>query len=100
MIKTDDNHILFVEPKQAAVKEPVQDELTVKMSEAMARARRSDYFYFGYHECICGAKSDTQDWFLESGQKTNSLAVHYLQYHRCEVPEIELNKIRNLAAAE
>jgi hypothetical protein len=96
MIKADGKHVLFIEPRQAAAKEPVQDELSAKMHEAMSRARPTEGFYLGYHQCICGAKSDTRDWLLESGQKTNSLAVHYLEYHRHEVPEIELKKIRKL----
>ena len=96
MIEADDNHVLFIEPNQAAARAPVQDELSAQMREAMTKARRSDYHYFGYHQCICGERSDTCDWILQTGQITNSLAVHYLEYHRHEVVESELKKVRNL----
>jgi hypothetical protein len=96
MIIADNNHVLFIEPKQPAAEAPIQDELTAKMRELMIHAHPSDGHYFGFHQCVCGAKSDTRDWFLATGQKTNSLAVHYLEYHRREVPDSELEKIRML----
>jgi hypothetical protein len=96
VIVTDNEHVLFIEPEEPASKVPVQDALSAKMRALMAQARRSDYVYFGFHQCICGAKSDTSDWILHTGQKTNSLAVHYLEFHRHEVPERELEKIRKL----
>ena len=96
MIVTDNEHLLFIEPEEPASQAPVQDALSAKMRALMAQARRSDYVYFGFHQCICGAKGDTSDWILHSGQKTNSLAVHYLEFHRHEVPDGELEKIRKL----
>jgi hypothetical protein len=96
MIKSDDEHLLFIEPKKSAYKEPVQDELSASMREAMEHARRPNYRYFGYHLCVCGAKSDSTDWILHTGQITNSLAVHYLEYHREEVPPRELEKVRKV----
>ena len=50
----------------------------------------------GVHECICGAESDPCDYELEDGFITNSLCVHYLAYHRSEIPQSELDKIINL----
>lgn len=93
MIIQDDNHILFIEPKSLGSEQGVQDELTVKMEAAMLCATSSDYRYKGFHLCVCGAKSDNRDYFLPNGQKTNSLAVHYLEFHRDEVPETELDKV-------
>lgn len=95
MIIPDDYHVLFIEPKKAASKEPVQDKLSARMREAMKYARRSQP-YFGVHQCVCGERSDAFDWLLHTGQKTNSLAVHYLEYHRKEVPRSELKKVKNL----
>lgn len=99
MIVSDDGHILFIEPEKAASKEPVQDKLSAKMREAMKYARRSQP-YFGVHQCVCGERSDAFDWILHTGQKTNSLAVHYLEYHRKEVPRSELKKVKNLPLPE
>lgn len=94
MIQTDDNHVLFIEPRLPAATEPLKDTLTENMREAMEHSRPSDYVYFGLHKCVCGAMSDASDWILPTGQTTNSLAVHYLEYHRDEVPKAELEKVR------
>ena len=96
MIIDDDRVILFVEPQLAASKEPVRDELSAKMREAMRRARQSDYAAAGVHFCTCGAASDNVDWILPTGHITNSLAVHYLEFHRDEIPQKELEKVRKL----
>ena len=100
MIKTGYNYILFIEPSKGAATEPVQDELSTKMREAMAHAGHPNYSYFGYHQCVCGAKSDSTDWILHTGQLTNSLAVHYLEYHREQVPLDELAKVRAMPPYE
>lgn len=96
MIISDSKHVLFIEPTQPASEEPIQDELTAKMRDAMSKATQSQYGYRGFHRCICGKTSDNKDYFLHTGQKTNSLAVHYLEYHRAEVPEAEIEKVRGL----
>jgi rubrerythrin len=96
MIKSDEGHFLFIEPRKGAAKEPVRDELSANLREAMEHASIPNYSSFGYHECICGAKSEATDRILHTGQITNSLAVHYLEYHREEVPSGELAKVRKL----
>jgi hypothetical protein len=100
MIKSSNKYILFIEPWKGAATEPVQDELSAKMREAMAHAGRPNYSYYGYHQCVCGAKSDATDWILHTGQITNSLAVHYLEYHRDQVPLEELAKVRGMPPCE
>jgi hypothetical protein len=57
------------------------------------------YGYRGVHRCICGAKSDNQDWFLPGDVITNSLLVHYIACHRGEVPNEEIVKLINTFAA-
>lgn len=96
MIQTDDTHLLFIEPLKPASKKPVEDELTAKMRELWSDASRSPHGYYGFHLCVCGARSDNFDWYVRGGLKTNSLAVHYLEYHRAEVPKSELEKLRRL----
>ena len=59
----------------------------------------------GRHMCTgCSAESDNYDHFVatvDGGRlKTNSLAVHYLAYHRADVPEGELAKVVRLQADE
>jgi hypothetical protein len=50
----------------------------------------------GVHTCCCGMRSLNQDYLLPGGFITNSLSLHYLMYHRDEVPESELAKVRKL----
>ena len=40
------------------------------------------------------------DYILPGGQQANSLCIHYLAFHRDEVPAEELAKVSALAAGE
>ena len=44
--------------------------------------------------------SDNTDYILLNGQQTNSLCIHYLAFHRDEVPAEELAKVTALEAGE
>jgi hypothetical protein len=93
MIKLDAQHLLFIHPSGETTPEPVVDALTAKMQELFAKARRVAT-YRGRHTCACGQHSDSSDWQLASGHITNSLAIHYVAWHRPDVPESELEKLR------
>jgi len=54
----------------------------------------------GLHECVCGAMSSSCDYMLNGKIVTNYLCVHYLAYHRSEVPEEELEKLAQLEGSE
>jgi hypothetical protein len=96
MIVTENTHILFIEPT-GKKSEPIKDSLTNKVSNAMLSATFNPYrVYKGWHTCVCGEHSDNKEWVLPNGQIINSLAYHYIAEHRDEVPEFELEKIRNL----
>ncbi len=125
MVNLDDRHLLFIEPTEVASKAPVFDEYTERMQRALDKAIKGKT-YRGVHTCRCSRKSTNYDLFVscESGIvlfkeldnhtgwrrvfddstrpnkkqnfKTNSLAVHYLAYHRNEVPETELAKVLRL----
>lgn len=91
--------ILMIEPLGYASEEPVIDEATQRMTAAWRQATPSTYGYRGTHQCVCGARSDNKDyWVVVDGENrlTNSLAVHYLAYHRRDVPEHELAKVLQL----
>lgn len=92
-------NILMIEPSAKTSVQPVIDELTRKMTAAMRKATYSGG-YRGVHECACGEMSGNKDLFLENGQMTNSLAVHYLAFHRDAVPASELDKVRALPNEE
>lgn len=92
------NGILMIEPSSKVSAEPLIDELTRKMTAGWRRRRESDYGYRGFHVCACGAVSDNHDHFIGSGGGllTNSLCIHYLAFHRSDVPKEELDKAYTL----
>lgn len=90
----DPSGLLMIEPKHPASAEPVLDDLTRMAAVALAGAERSEYGYRGCHFCSCGALSDNQDHFVGPDRLiTNSLAAHYLAWHREDVPQSELDKL-------
>ena len=94
--------ILMVEPSANVLTEPLIDELTRKMTAAWRKRRESDYGYRGVHWCPCGTTSDNHDHFIGKGEGvlTNSLCIHYLAFHRNDLPKDELDKVRALGFGE
>lgn len=92
MIVIDDTHLLFIEPTEPKTLEPVMDSLTEGMKNLMKDATEMEH-YRGVHTCCCGERSDSCNFKLKDGTITNSLAVHYLMWHRPEVPRLELAKL-------
>jgi hypothetical protein len=92
--------LLFIEPRQPAAPTPLIDAVTRRMCAAFRQARNSDYAFGGIHMCFCGAASTCNDYILPSGDVTNSLCVHYLAHHRCEVPPEQLLRIEAFAFGE
>jgi len=118
--------LLFIEPKNPKSIEPVDDEYTKKVEELLnqcytkVKEARKKYDYefvdycpevgiveyngnflphtlaMGVHECVCGERSHGCDYKISENCATNSLAVHYLRWHRDEVPKSELLKIDKL----
>jgi hypothetical protein len=102
-----DDLMLFIEPINLPSDTPVVDELTKKMVVALywskngiiVKGRIIPGGYRGVHVCSCGAVSSNQDHLLlvqDPIRLTNSLASHYLAWHRDEIPESELKKVRLL----
>lgn len=48
------------------------------------------------HTAECGKTSDNKIWLCPNGMETNSLMLHYICYHRSEVPVEELQKLKNM----
>ena len=92
MIKLDNNHLLMIEPRKDKAMEPINDNLADKMIILLYRAKKQ-YPTRGFHQCICGAISDNCEHVLPNGIITNSLAAHYLQWHRDEIPQSEIDKL-------
>jgi hypothetical protein len=95
-----DTHVLYIKPGRSTSAEPVIDELTRKMAAAYRAAESSGVLWRGFHVCACGVNSSNTDYVLPGGQQTNSLCVHYLAFHRDEVPAGELAKVAALEAGE
>lgn len=52
--------------------------------------------YLGVHTCKCGARSRSYDFLFPNNMYTNSLCLHYLEWHRHEIPEEEFHKLELL----
>lgn len=107
MIENKKRALLFIEPKKPKEEIPVVDELTQKIEELFKQEILPHGVFMngkfsrglstlGIHTCICGARSESRDYEISSGVFTNTLATHYLRWHRDEVPEEELKKVRKL----
>lgn len=107
--------LLFIEPSGYTSSTPVLDDLTMKMVSALEKSKQTKNFgiiypngYYragaftkGIHQCLCGVSSECHDFYLEDIQRaTNSLAAHYLAYHREEIPQSELQIVATLPAPE
>lgn len=99
MIVTEDSHVLFIEPPSLPSPEPVIDSLTRKMTAAFRQTQGIDATK-GWHSCSCGAASSNVTHMLPDGRATNSLCIHYLAYHREDIPRAELAKVVMLDCGE
>ena len=91
--------ILMIEPKGRKSTTPVIDVLTRKMTAAWRKRKTSKNCYLGFHVCQCGACSDNHDHLVD-GILTNSLCIHYIAWHRTDVPQAELDKVAALQYGE
>ena len=108
MIIKSNKVLLFIEPKNNKSEKPVIDDLTIKMFLILKRnvdnvgtVMHKGYFApgigtMGLHECVCGATSHSCDYLLDGIIATNWLCVHYLAYHRDEIPKEEIEKLNQL----
>jgi len=95
MIDTSDNILLFIEPTKEK-SAPVDDELTAIMEQAFEKAQEYGPYWRGFHMCACGKNSTNHNYKLENGMIVNSLCVHYMRFHRDEVPQSEIDKVISL----
>lgn len=96
--------LLYIKPNNLESDTPCVDELTYKMAGSLLQSIRDKQdtgsltgrVYAGFHRCICGERSSSCDYQLGNDILTNSLSVHYLIWHRPEVPESELARVSEL----
>jgi len=106
---TANNVILFVEP--TSTDDPINDEYSVKIKKALDNPVEENIIVsntgkiikgitsMGVHTCICGAKSESSDYGIYINGKTyytNSLAHHYVMYHRSSVSQRDLDLVAKL----
>ena len=92
MHNTSAKYLLQIEPKKAKEKIPIEDKLTIKMEILLKNAIIGTH-YRGFHMCHCGEISETKD-LIVGNYITNSLAAHYLRWHRAEIPRSEIEKLK------
>lgn len=94
-----DDALMFIKTNSVDTKETndeytkMAEELWEKREDLLPAGRR----WRGSHGCSCGKRSDHINWFVK-GSLTNSLLVHYVKYHREEVPQYELDKLKRIYA--
>lgn len=95
--------VLYIEPLHSAAVEPLIDSLTRRSAFALAHSRPGRG-WGGAHRCTCGAHSTSTDHIFTGpcggGFVTHALLVHYLAYHRDEIPESELSSLAALLPAD
>ena len=86
--------LMMIEPLEPSSNEPVKDRYTelAKLATSEMIEKGPMHRFMGAHFCVCGTRSDNGDWQVR-GMQTNSLLLHYVRYHRNEVPENELKKL-------
>ena len=90
--------VLFINPQNPPSASPVMDDLTKLLTTAWSRNKKSKYVFKGTHHCSCHVGSTNTDHFIGPNNDilTNSLCLHYLQFHRDEISQAELDKVRTL----
>ena len=94
----DPTRLLFIEPFDRSP-EPIIDSLTRKITASLKKAKRGDC-WMGSHMDVCGCRSSSCDQILPNGEITNSLAIHYVAFHRSSIPQEQLDKIEALSDGE
>lgn len=87
---------LYVNVKHPPSNWPTVDMLTLKITRAFRSADKSPLAFSGIHTCLCGAKSESADYILPNRKFTNSLCIHYMAFHRSEIPWQEMGEVLKL----
>ena len=95
---TANKFLLYIRPQNTPSLRPVIDYYTLKLGINMVNGGVLEHTTIkGIHLCNgCKIHSTSHDILLPNGFITNKLALHYLMYHRSEVPSEELSKIYNM----
>ena len=86
---------MMIEPSDTKCGEAINDELTIK-AKKLETMLMPIHCYRGTHKTLCGIRSSNRDYICPNGMITNSLMVHYVEFHRDKVPESEIKKLKNM----
>lgn len=95
-VNTNPECLLFIEPRHPA-HDLVHDDVTRAFRLLWHEHHHfpDTVFWRGTHACVCGEMSDNRNHEL-CGFITNSLAPHYVERHRDEIPPSEVEKLSAL----
>lgn len=111
IINDKSKFLLYMEPQQPPLDIPIEDGLSKFMKLAISEAKigASNYnnkgeearfqegnAFKGVHRCSCGTIGGNKDYLLLNGMITNELAPHYLEYHRDEICDNDMRKLKDL----
>ena len=99
MIKLEDKYFMMIEPTSEKCSEPIDDDITKKAKKIKSMIVKINRFR-GIHTSACGEHSDNRDHICPNGMITNSLMVHYIECHRDEVPQTEIDKLNAMKLEE
>jgi hypothetical protein len=109
IILDDPQALLYIEPQNPPSAEPLVDEYTRHMTGLLDAHENTGCYmsgrfyphdaFRGWHTCSCGVWSTNVDYLLPGGLITNSLAVHYLAFHRDEVPTVMLERVMTTSSS-
>lgn len=94
----DPSRLLFIEPAGSPTTAPTVDRLTRVIVGILREHATVGTAYLGWHTCACGAESCTADRVIGARGVTNTLAGHYLAFHRAEIPPAEMHKVERVVA--
>lgn len=94
--------LVYIEPILPVVE--VNDDLTARTSKLVSLFIKSDIMnsWRGCHRCSCGKMSDNRDHFFTPLGKskpthiTHSLLLHYVQFHRHEIPQDDMDELMSV----
>lgn len=94
------SRLLYLEPTNSGAMLPVIDGTTRRMAAAFRQAERTQSSLTRVRTCPCGASSDAYDYGLPNEIETSSLCVHYLAFHRSDVPPRQLSVVERFEFGE
>jgi len=96
VIRTDNFHLLFIEPDKKAEPCKVKDDWwteAIQLIMECCTVSNSKYWWRGVHETKCGMKSENAPLYTPMGRITNTLAPYYVSHYRESLTFGEKDKI-------